>query len=87
MEIKEQTGLILTGAGVRAACQVGVLPARSHILWAQRWAPARNRFDIICGSSAGAINATALACRVLRSRIGAHAPPARAATMLAFFGA
>ncbi|MFA9218014.1 MAG: patatin-like phospholipase family protein, partial [Sphingomonadaceae bacterium] len=33
------------------------------ILWEQGWPPARNPFDIICGTSAGAINATALACR------------------------
>lgn len=63
MGIQEKTGLILTGGGARAAYQVGVLQAISQILWEQGWAPARNPFDIICGTSAGAINATALACR------------------------
>src|SRR5882762_8543107 len=63
MEIQEKTGLILTGGGARAAYQVGVLQAISQILWEQGWPPARNPFDIICGTSAGAINATALACR------------------------
>jgi NTE family protein len=63
MGIHEKTGLILTGGGARAAYQVGVLQAISQILWEQGWAPARNPFDIICGTSAGAINATALACR------------------------
>ena len=63
MGIHDKTGLILTGGGARAAYQVGVLQAISQILWAQGWAPARNPFDIICGTSAGAINATALACR------------------------
>ena len=63
MGIEEKTGLILTGGGARAAYQVGVLQAISQILWEQGWPPARNPFDIICGTSAGAINATALACR------------------------
>ena len=60
---QNKTGLILTGGGARAAYQVGVLQAISEILWEAGWPPARNPFDIICGTSAGAINATALACR------------------------
>jgi NTE family protein len=63
MEPHEKTGLILTGGGARAAYQVGVLQAISQLLWEEGWPPARNPFDIICGTSAGAINATALACR------------------------
>jgi NTE family protein len=63
MGIHQKTGLILTGGGARAAYQVGVLQAISQILWEAGWPPARNPFDIICGTSAGAINATALACR------------------------
>ena len=59
----QKTGLILTGGGARAAYQVGVLQAISQILWEAGWRPARNPFDIICGTSAGAINAVALACR------------------------
>jgi NTE family protein len=59
----QKTGLILTGGGARAAYQVGVLQAISQILWEAGWPPARNPFDIICGTSAGAMNATALACR------------------------
>ncbi|MBB3119585.1 NTE family protein [Massilia violacea] len=55
--------MILTGGGARAAYQVGVLQAISEILWEEGWPPARNPFQIICGTSAGAINATALACR------------------------
>jgi len=53
----------LTGGGARAAYQVGVLQAVSQILREAGWPPARNPFDIICGTSAGAMNATALACR------------------------
>ena len=63
MTIRKQVGLILTGGGARAAYQVGVLDAVAAILREEGWAPKRNPFDIICGTSAGAINATALACR------------------------
>ncbi len=52
-----KTGLILTGGGARAAYQVGFLRAVSHVL--PRGTP--NPFQIICGTSAGAINAAALA--------------------------
>jgi NTE family protein len=62
MGIPQKTGLILTGGGARAAYQVGVLQAIAQILWEAGWPPARNPFDIICGTSAGAMNATALAC-------------------------
>lgn len=63
MATEQKTGLILSGGGARAAYQVGVLQAISQILWEAGWRPARNPFDIICGTSAGAINAVALACR------------------------
>ena len=59
----KKTGLILTGGGARAAYQVGVLNALSMILMESGWPAHRNPFQIICGTSAGAINATALACR------------------------
>lgn len=52
------TGLILTGGGARAAYQVGVLKAIAELLPDK----ARNPFPIICGTSAGAINAASLAC-------------------------
>lgn len=58
-----ETGLILTGGGARAAYQVGVLKAISDILLEEGWDAKDNPFGIICGTSAGAINATALACR------------------------
>jgi NTE family protein len=41
---------------------VGVLKGVSAILQEAGWQPQRNPYDIICGTSAGAINATALAC-------------------------
>lgn len=56
-------GLVLTGGGARAAYQVGVLQAVQEILREAGWAAESSPFDIICGTSAGAINATALACR------------------------
>lgn len=59
---RKKTGLVLTGGGARAAYQVGVLDGISTILRESGWQPHRNPYDIICGTSAGAINATALAC-------------------------
>lgn len=58
------TGLVLGGGGARAAYQVGVLRAiarlrRAHASDRSR---RRNPFGVICGTSAGAINAAALAC-------------------------
>ncbi|HKQ25840.1 MAG TPA: patatin-like phospholipase family protein [Burkholderiales bacterium] len=55
--VKPKIGLILTGGGARAAYQVGFLRAVSHML--PRGAP--NPFQIICGTSAGAVNAAVLA--------------------------
>ena len=63
MEEYKKVGLVLTGGGARAAYQVGVLQAIHKILCDADWTPQRSPFDIICGTSAGAINATALACR------------------------
>ena len=59
------TGLVLTGGGARAAYQVGVLKAVSRIRRAVG-APRRNPFGVITGTSAGAINASALACHADR---------------------
>lgn len=56
------TGLILTGGGARAAYQVGVLDAIATIR-RHSDAPPGNPFPVIAGTSAGAINSTALACR------------------------
>jgi NTE family protein len=55
------TGLVLTGGGARAAYQVGVLKAVARIR-RDCGAPRTNPFPVIAGTSAGAINATALAC-------------------------
>lgn len=55
-----KTGLILTGGGARAAYQVGVLSAIER-LRREVGAPERNPFPVIAGTSAGAINAAALA--------------------------
>jgi len=53
-----RTALILTGGGARAAYQVGVLLAVAKLSPHRR----RNPFPILCGTSAGAINAAGLAC-------------------------
>ncbi|NQZ83646.1 MAG: patatin-like phospholipase family protein, partial [Colwellia sp.] len=50
--------LVLTGGGARAAYQVGVLTAIAKYVPRNHGVP----FPIICGTSAGAINTTALAC-------------------------
>ncbi|MGH8248351.1 MAG: patatin-like phospholipase family protein, partial [Gammaproteobacteria bacterium] len=59
-------GLILSGGGARAAYQVGVLVAIARLLPKH----ARNPFPIICGTSAGAINAAVLACYATDFREG-----------------
>lgn len=56
------TGLLLTGGGARAAYQVGVLEAIADLRLACGAGKAPNPFPIITGTSAGAINAAALAC-------------------------
>jgi len=61
-----RTGLILSGGGARAAYQVGVLMAIADISPRDIKCP----FDIICGTSAGAINATALASQAVHFRTG-----------------
>ena len=56
------TGLLLTGGGARAAYQVGVLEAMADLRRSAGVAAGVNPFPIITGTSAGAINAAALAC-------------------------
>ncbi|HEX7437793.1 MAG TPA: patatin-like phospholipase family protein [Caldimonas sp.] len=56
------TGLVLTGGGARAAYQVGVLKALAQIRRECAFTPV-NPFPVLAGTSAGAINAAALACR------------------------
>lgn len=62
------TGLVLSGGGARAAYQVGVLRAIARLRRDALGARARlqSPFGIICGTSAGAINAAALACQADR---------------------
>ncbi len=55
--IRPRAGLVLTGGGARAAYQVGVVKAVRDILGN----PVKNPFPIVCGTSAGAINAATLA--------------------------
>src|SRR3954469_873543 len=57
MESSPKAGLVLAGGGARAAYQVGVLQALREMLPD----PTVNPFPIICGTSAGAVNAGALA--------------------------
>jgi len=52
-----RTALVLTGGGARAGYQVGVLKAIRELLPE----PRRNPFPILCGTSAGALNAASMA--------------------------
>lgn len=63
---KPAIALLLSGGGARAAYQVGVLKAISE------WYPRvhHSPFTIYCGTSAGAINVTSLACHVSCFRLG-----------------
>jgi NTE family protein len=60
-----KVGLVLPGGGARAAYQVGVLRAIADLL------PARsaNPFPVVTGTSAGAVNATAIAVHADRFRV------------------
>ncbi len=58
---RHRTGLLLTGGGARAAYQVGVLESIADIRMACSAHQQANPFAIITGTSAGAINAAALA--------------------------
>jgi NTE family protein len=66
MAASKKTGLILTGGGARAAYQVGVLRAVSELLGRPAWNP----FPVLCGTSAGAINAAALAIHAYNFALG-----------------
>lgn len=56
--LNSKHGLVLTGGGARAAYQVGALSAITKFIPRNHGIP----FPVICGTSAGAINSTALAC-------------------------
>lgn len=58
MTDRDEFALILSGGGARAAYQVGVLKSLTQYLPRNHKLP----FPVLCGTSAGAINATALAC-------------------------
>lgn len=58
-------GLILSGGGARAAYQVGVLMGIAELVSPRECNP----FPIVCGTSAGAINAAGLAARAHNFRV------------------
>lgn len=59
-----RTGLLLSGGGSRAAYQIGVLRAIAQLLPKDH----QNPFQVICGTSAGALNAVSLASHAWRFR-------------------
>lgn len=62
----QKIGLILTGGGARAAYQVGVLKAIAEFVPRRAQSP----FQVICGTSAGALNAVTLAVNARQFRKG-----------------
>ena len=62
---KPKTALVLPGGGARGAFQVGVLKAMAELV--PRGTP--NPFDVISGTSAGAINSIVLASKARRFRV------------------
>ena len=62
----KKTGLVLSGGGARGAYQVGVLKAMADL----HPKKASNPFSIISGTSAGALNAVALASSANNFRLG-----------------
>lgn len=63
---KPKLGLVLTGGGARAAYQVGVLRAIAEMLPPH----ARSPFPVVCGTSAGAINAAGIAMSAINFSLG-----------------
>ena len=63
---KQKIGLILTGGGARAAYQVGVLKALAEFTPYRAQLP----FSVVCGTSAGALNAVTLAVNARHFRKG-----------------
>jgi NTE family protein len=64
--VSSKNALVLTGGGARAAYQVGVLSAIATFVPRNHATP----FPILCGTSAGAINSTALGCYASCFRLG-----------------
>ncbi|HSM98484.1 MAG TPA: patatin-like phospholipase family protein [Gallionella sp.] len=64
--MEKRAALILTGGGARAAYQVGVLKAIAEFLPRRAHSP----FPIICGTSAGALNAATLAVNAKNFSMG-----------------
>lgn len=68
MTVPKKLGLVLTGGGARVAYQVGVLKAMAEFLPRH----AENPFPVICGTSAGSLNAITLAVNAANFRSGVH---------------
>ncbi len=68
--------VVLQGGGARTAYQAGVLAGVADIVQRAGWPEARNPFPVICGTSAGAMNATFYACGAEDWRITLEQLPA-----------
>lgn len=67
-EQTHRTGLVMMGGGARAAYQVGVLKAIAELVPDDAPSP----FSVLCGTSAGAINAAALAANTMVYKKAIH---------------
>lgn len=65
-QASQKIALILTGGGARAAYQVGVLKAIAEFMPRRAHSP----FQVVCGTSAGALNAVTLAVNARHFRQG-----------------
>ncbi|MCE1163748.1 MAG: patatin-like phospholipase family protein, partial [Thiomonas sp.] len=61
--VPQGAALVLLGGGARTAYQAGALAGVADILREARWPAQRNPFPVVCGTSAGAINAAYFASR------------------------
>lgn len=68
MTARPSTALVLSGGGARGAYEAGVLHGIAHILGRPHGVPVI--FDLIAGTSVGAINATYLASKAHRGDLG-----------------
>ncbi|KJK23439.1 Patatin [Burkholderiaceae bacterium 16] len=66
------TALIMMGGGARAAYQAGVLQGLARIAARHGLDRGRIPFDIICGTSAGAVNGAGMAINAANFRAAAH---------------
>jgi NTE family protein len=66
-EHSSSTGIVLSGGGARGAYEAGVVLGLMEVLQ-----PSERPFDVLCGTSVGALNATYLAANAHEPEMGVH---------------